>query len=178
MNQSDVLLSLITSRKRPVSFIEPDAVLPDACKGKVKNVTQRDGSVKRVPVTPGNALPGERFSDPRQDSRRVLTLARSGKRQSRRIPSHENNSVSPGLFALALFTVTIGPFDVPKVSNHPVRCEEDMPCWDCVTMGNHSLRGEIMYGWLWYGGDCFWFAATHAKTVLEMFLIQFNFMEC
>lgn len=47
------------------------------------------------------------------------------------------------IVALFIFTAALMPFtgacdDMSQRGRTPddVRCEEDMPCWDCTTMGN------------------------------------------
>jgi hypothetical protein len=61
MSQDETLRSLIALRKRPVNFIEPDEVLPEAIAGWTKKVKQRDGSMKTIPATPEMLSATERF---------------------------------------------------------------------------------------------------------------------
>lgn len=42
------------------------------------------------------------------------------------------------LMLLMVLATQLGHWAGRTLSHHaPIRCEEDMPCWDCTIMGNH-----------------------------------------
>lgn len=40
------------------------------------------------------------------------------------------------MLAVTIGYIGIGALATPQIRLQTVRCEEDMPCWDCETMGN------------------------------------------